>query len=106
MTKTDEKWVERIREWKGSGKTAEEFTAGQPYKASTLKWKAAQLRRSGERVSAGPIPMARVVSRGRVEVARGASGVVVEVSGARISLSRGFDAELLSEVVRALGAAL
>jgi hypothetical protein len=28
--------------------------------------------------------------------------VVVEVSGARISLSRGFDAELFADVVRAL----
>jgi hypothetical protein len=31
--------------------------------------------------------------------------MVVEVSGARISVERGFDAELLSEVVRALGRA-
>jgi hypothetical protein len=31
-------------------------------------------------------------------------GVVVEISRARISLSRGFDAELLTDVVRALGA--
>jgi len=36
--------------------------------------------------------------------ALGYGGVVVEVSGARISLSRGFDAELLTDIVRALGA--
>jgi hypothetical protein len=30
--------------------------------------------------------------------------VVVEVSGARIALARGFDAALLVEVMRALGA--
>ncbi|HKY38639.1 MAG TPA: hypothetical protein VJN18_22000 [Polyangiaceae bacterium] len=112
MTTTDEKWVERIRQWKESGKPAEEFATGQPYKASTLKWRAAELRRSAEggaryskgRAAAGSIRMARVVSRGRAAVVRGESGLVVEVSGARISLSRGFDAELLSEVVRALGA--
>jgi hypothetical protein len=46
MTKTDAKWLERIRQWKESGKTAEEFAVGQPFKASTLKWRAAELRRT------------------------------------------------------------
>jgi hypothetical protein len=48
--------------------------------------------------------MARVVSRGRADTVQGEGRLVVEVSGARISLSRGFDGELLSEVIRALGA--
>src|SRR5258707_12078269 len=96
---TDEKWLERIQQWKESGKTAEDFAAGQPYKASTLKWRAAELRRSAEggarygkgRAPAGSIRLARVVSRGRAGTMQGESGLVVEVSGARISLSRGFD---------------
>jgi hypothetical protein len=111
MTKTDEKWVERGRQWKGSGKTAEEFAIGQPFKASTLRWKAAELRRASERAggeakvvaTAGSVRMARVVPRQSVEVARGLSTVIVEVSGARISLARGFDASLFQDVVRALG---
>ena len=113
MTKTEEKWVERIRKWQESGKGAEEFAQGQPYKASTLKWRAAELRRQGEGLarygkpsaSRKSIPMARVViRRGATGGAPGSSGgLVVEVSGARISLSRGFDAELFAEVVRALG---
>jgi hypothetical protein len=106
MTTTDEKWVERIRQWKESGKTAEDFAAGQPYKASTLKWRAAGLRRSAEggerrregQELSGAIRLARVVGGER----RG-SALVVEVSGTRIALSRGFDAVLLAEVVRALG---
>jgi hypothetical protein len=110
MTTTDEKWAERIRQWKESGKTADEFTAGQPYKASTLKWRAAELRRSAEggarygkgRAPSRTIRMARVVSRRATEQQGG--GLAVEVAGARILLSRGFDAELLAEVVRALGA--
>ncbi len=112
MTETDEKWLERIRLWKASGQTAEAFAIGQPFKASTLKWRAAQLRRAAEDARSGKgharngaIRLARVVSRSR-DSASGQSGgvVVVEVSGARISLSRGFDAELLTDVVRALGA--
>lgn len=112
MTKTDEKWLERIRLWKASGQTAEEFAVGQPFKASTLKWRAAEVRRAaegGERYGKGhavkgSIRLARVVSRARATVPTQGGGVVVEMSGARISLSRGFDAELLIDVVRALGA--
>ncbi len=112
MTKTDEKWVERVRQWKESGDTAEAFAVGQPFKASTLKWRAAGLRRAAEssgrygkgRAADGSIRLARVVSRPRHSASGQSGGVVVEVSGARISLSRGFDAELLTDVVRALGA--
>lgn len=112
MTETDEKWLERIRLWKASGQTAEAFAVGQPFKASTLKWRAAELRRAAEggkrygkgQAVNGSIRLARVVSRARDRAPTQGGGVVVEVSGARISLSRGFDAELLTEVVRALGA--
>ena len=110
MTETDEKWLERIRLWKASGQTAEAFAVGQPFKASTLKWRAAQLRRAAEDARSGKgharngaIRLARVVSRSRDSASGQSGGVVVEVSGARISLSRGFDAELLTDVVRALG---
>jgi hypothetical protein len=48
--------------------------------------------------------LARVVTRSRNSTSGQGGGVVVEVSGARISLSRGFDAELLTDIVRALGA--
>lgn len=112
MTKTDEKWLERIRLWKESGQTAEAFAVGQPFKASTLKWRAAELRRAaegGERYGKGQagnakIRLARVVTRARDSAPQPGGGLTVEVSGARISLSRGFDAELLTAVVRALGA--
>ena len=112
MTKTDEKWLERVRQWQESCKTAEAFAEGQPFKASTLKWRAAEQRRAakgGGRYSkghrdSGSIRLARVVRRSRGSAPAQGGGVVVEVSGARISLSRGFDAELLSDVVRALGA--
>lgn len=114
MSKTDAKWHDRIRQWKESGKTAEEFAVGQPFKASTLKWRGAELRRSekgGKRYGKGSgvdgsVRFAQVVpvprARARAEALSVGVGVVVEVSGARITVSRGFDAELLAEVVRAL----
>jgi hypothetical protein len=121
MTETEAKWAERVREWRGSGKGAQEFAVGRSYKASTLRWWATELRRRAAEgfrqgkapvgKTAGTIAMARVVTRGRprnpapVAVPAAAGGVVVEVSGARIALTRGFDAELLSEVVRVLARA-
>ena len=110
MTGTEAKWAERVREWRESGKRAEEFAAGQPFAASTLRWWGTELRRrvegGGGRGGEESIPMARVVRRVRPRVPEsGPGGVVVEVSGARITVARGFDAELFSEVVRALAGA-
>jgi hypothetical protein len=121
MTETEAKWAERVREWSNSGTRAEEFAAGQTYKASTLRWWATELRHRAERGgrqagaqgggAGATIAMARVVARGRpcnsvaAATPAAAGGVVVEVSGARIGLSRGFDAELLTQVVRVLSGA-
>jgi hypothetical protein len=111
MTETEAKWADRVRQWKASRKTREEFSMGQPFKSSTLGWWATELRRraaldrrgsAGER-SSDTIRMAQVV---RVGTRRpSSSGLVLEVSGARIAIERGFDADLLSEVVRAIGGA-
>ena len=118
MTETEKKWTERVREWRESGKRAEDFAAGQPYKASTLRWWGTQLRRRSEgdgrrreaETESPSIPMARVVVRRAEARPPGvehvdAERVVVEISGARITLARGFDTELFSEVIRVLGRA-
>jgi hypothetical protein len=114
MTETEAKWVERLREWQASGKTAEEFATGKPYKASTLNWWRTELQRRGvvegqTRQRRRSIPMARVVRRVGTRVpttsAAMVDGIIVEISGARISIAPGSDMELLAKVVRALGRA-
>jgi hypothetical protein len=114
MSETRAKWVERLREWQDSAQTAEEFAAGKPFKASTLKWWRTQLRRRAgatgpTRARAKPIPMAQVVRRVGTGVlatsAAQGNGMVVEVSDARIIIGRDSDMELLAKVVRALGRA-
>lgn len=114
MSETEAKWVERLKEWQDSGRTAEEFAAGKPYKASTLKWWRTQLQRHQKvggptRERAQAIPMARVVRRAGPRApttsAVGGDGMVVEISGARISIARDCDLEFLTKVVRALGRA-
>lgn len=52
-----------------------------------------------KRAGAGTVKFARLVPASQVSRA----GIVVEVGGAVIRLTRGFDADLLLEVVEALG---
>lgn len=106
-------WSSRVDAWKKSGQTAAEFAADKPYKGSTLVWRAWQLRRSESSVgkersarrgsptrATTKIALAEVVRR--VPGQQSSAGLMVEVVGARISVSRGFDPALLRDVVHAL----
>jgi len=106
MTKpTEAKWQSRVADWRASGETAEAFAVGKGYEASTLRFWSSQLRRKGSGVVAavGPmVTMARVV---RARSAADGAGVTVTVGRASVVVTRGFDAELLREVIAALGGA-
>ena len=107
MTETETKWAERIREWRSSGKTAQEFAAGQDFEASTLRYWASELNRRARQsrpVGAAP-PTAKRVRM--VRVRRGvppatATPMVIAIGAARIELRAGFDRALLREVIAAL----
>jgi hypothetical protein len=91
---TRQKWAEHVRAWRASGEEAAAFAAGKGFQASTLRWWASQLGREE------PVRLVPVVAR----PSRGAVGeVVVEVGGARVRVTSGFDSVLLAQVVRALG---
>ncbi|HEX3806944.1 MAG TPA: hypothetical protein VHV52_09220 [Gaiellaceae bacterium] len=117
---TRAKWVKRILEWRESGLSVEDFTAGKDYAAASLRWavsqvvaeKAAELtpappktprrRRAAER-SAAPAPLAPRFVPVRVRgVEPFGAAMVVEVGGARICVTRGVDLALLGDVVRTL----
>lgn len=123
MTKhTREKWAARVREWRASGKSAEDFVADKDYEVSSLRWAASQVGAETTRpVTQADAPTALVRRRVRpsrasapkapaprfapVRVRRTpapAAELVVEVGGARIRVARGADVKLLGEVVRAL----
>jgi hypothetical protein len=104
MTETETKWWGRIRDWRASGKTAEEYAAGREFKGSTLRYWASVLRRvpSGDTVAAGPqarVRMARVVSRPMSPEAT----IEVAIGPARVVVRAGFDRDLLCRVVQVLG---
>ena len=86
-------WIERIRSWKLSGKSADEFAAGQPYKPKTLTWWAHQLKHE---MSIPRIEMARVEVRPALP-----RTIAIEVGGARVVVEHGFDETLLRAVVHA-----
>lgn len=107
MTRTETKWSARVAEWRGSGQTPEKFAEGKEFKSSTLVWWASHLRRSsagavaGQQGEAPRVRMARVIRR--TAGARSESGVTITLGPARIEVTRGFDADLLRQVVGALG---
>ena len=111
---TAAKWAERVRGWRASGTSAASFAAGQGFAASTLRWWDSKLTQSAK----PRVAMARVVRRAAgapPEAAAGAATsrvappsaptLTVEVDGVRIVVRRGFDAELLRQLVRAIGGA-
>jgi hypothetical protein len=103
MTETEAKWAERVREWRASGKTAEEFVEGREFKASTLRvWASTLRRKEGARPAASKAGASflRVVSRPAAP-----PSLEVAVGHARVLVRPGFDAALLRQLVEALGGA-
>jgi hypothetical protein len=126
MTKeTEARWAERVREWRASGLSAEEFASSRGYKASTLQWAASRLRSmagpaaAASNVASSQLPSGTRVRRRRdatttaprflpvrTRAAKVATGeMVVEIGAARIRVAHGFDGVLLGDIVRALGGA-
>src|ERR1035437_10150519 len=89
-------WAERVRAWHESGQSSAEFAQSQDYSEKALRWWSGEFKRRSR--PKPTVKMARVVRReelGQVEV-------TVAVAGASIGVRRGFDAELLRQVVQAL----
>ena len=105
-------WAERVRAWRESELSAEEFATTGGYRPKTLQWWASEFgrraakaeperrrARSRKRRPMPKVPMARVVRR---ETAAD-EPLAVRVADAVIAVRRGFDAQLLRDVVSALG---
>ena len=100
MTETERKWLDRVREWKAGGLTAEEYAQGRGFEGSTLRVWASRLRQVPKEPPAPSMRMARVRVAHR---APPSSTVVLAVGKARIEVRHGFDGALLREVVEAIG---
>lgn len=103
-------WAERVAAWRKSGLRADEFVKGQDYRAKTLVWWSSELARRARKRSEAKGTAARQSQRkvrlGRVWVTQATeSGLLVRVGAAEVMVQRGFDGQLLAEVVQALGGA-
>jgi hypothetical protein len=94
-------WLDRVRRWKASGKTAREFGELEGVTTSRLHGWASRLRNAGHDVSV----TSRAAVAGAVGESSPASGAVVEiaVAGAVIRVGPEFDEVLLRRIVAALG---
>lgn len=87
-------WSERVRAWRASGEGATGFAEGKGFAPSTLRYWASRLKR----MPAAAPRVVQLVPRAGV----GSADLVLEVGPARVRVARGFDQELLAEVVSAL----
>ena len=94
--KTEALWRERLQAWRASGMTAEKFAQSRGYRPSTLTYLSWRLNR--------PKPRVFVPIVARPAATTVVSEMAVEIGAARVRVRRGFDAALLGEIVRALGA--
>lgn len=108
---TEAIWAERIEEWVQSGQSATEFAEGKPYTSGTLTWAASQLRKGTRGKGTGREGGSRAKRERKIRIAEvvrrpsktpASESVALEISGAVISIRRGFDQTLLRDVVLAL----
>lgn len=97
---TEAVWAERIEAWKKSGKSADEFAAGQPFKGSTLIWRASQMRQRS-RATSTTEPRRRQARRPRARAATAATPVIAMAEVVRRSSSPDSAARLVIEVAGA-----
>jgi hypothetical protein len=95
-------WKQRLASWRASGESAEKFSAGRGYAASTLKWWASKLRSE-----AAVTPVVRVAQLVRSPAERvGRQGSII-VEGldrrVRITIEPGADRDALAVVLDMLG---
>lgn len=87
-------WAGRVRQWRASGLTAREFSAREELNAATLRWWSSRLGREPRTAAlfvevALPAPLSSPIE-------------LVVRDGLYLRVSRGFDADLLRDVLAAL----
>lgn len=75
-------WKQRVASWRASGQSAERFSAGRGFAASTLKWWASELRDSVPIVR-----MAQVIRSSSDNAVRARGAVVVEQLDTRVRIT-------------------
>jgi len=89
-------WAKRVAEWRASGESVGTFATGRGFAPSTLRWWASRLARDGG-------GLVRVVTAAPTAVARSReTAIEIEIAGARVLVTAGFDRAALADVVAVL----
>ena len=96
---TDAKWASRVAAWRASGLTAPQFCAGKDFKAGGLRYWASRLKRTRP-ATARDVRIAKVVAPGTIE---SDTPIILELGGVRVAVRRGFDRDVLQQVIDVLG---
>src|SRR4051812_3966007 len=99
-------WRSRVAAWRASGKTAEEFSAGQGFAVGTLRWWSSRLGREGTQPPAATsaIRLAKVVRSHEPAVfvtpmRRGAIIIEMHDAQVRVVVEAGVDRATLATVL-------
>jgi hypothetical protein len=113
MSATKATWRSRVAAWRASGKTAEEFSAGQGFAVGTLRWWSSRLGREGTPPPAAPsairlakVARSSVTSEPPVVIApmrRGAIIIELDDARVRVLVEAGVDRATLSTVLDLVG---
>jgi len=88
-----------VAAWRASGQTAGRFCADKDYSEGSLRYWASKLR--DVEPARAEVRIAKVVPA--TVAAEAETPIVLEVAGVRVALRRGFDREVLRDVLAALG---
>ena len=110
MADTKAIWRARVTAWRASGKTAEEYSAGQGFAVGTLRWWSSRLGREGTpaSVASSGIRLAKVVRStepAAVVAPSGRGAIIIEMHDARVRVlvEAGVDRATLSTVLELVG---
>lgn len=95
----ESKWTARLAAWRASGHSAARFCADKDYSESTLRYWASRLR--DVEPTRPEVRIAKVVPASAATEAE--TPIVLEVGGVRVALRRGFDRDVLRDVLDAIG---
>lgn len=88
-------WAKRVAQWRASGESAGAFAAGRGFAPATLRWWASRLSRE--------VGLVRVVtSVPAVAAGSRETAIEIEVAGARVCVTAGFDRTALADVLAVL----
>lgn len=95
-------WKQRVASWRASGESAEKFSTGRGYAASTLKWWASKLR--SEAAATPVVRVAQLVRSPAERVGRQGSIIVEGLdTRVRITIEPGADRDALALVLDVVG---